>query len=460
MDLRLYNTLSRKKEIFKPIKKGRVGIYTCGPTVYSHAHIGNFRSFIFADILRRTLGKIGYKVKHVMNITDVGHLVSESDTGEDKLEKAAKSERKTAKEIASFYENDFLSNFKKLNADTDKIIFPRASKHVKEQIELIKALEKKKLAYKTSDGIYFDTSKLKNYGRLARIDSAGLKEGARVAVNPEKRNPSDFALWKFSRPNEKREQEWDSPWGVGFPGWHAECSAMSMKYLGKHFDIHTGGIDLIPVHHVNEIAQSEGVTGKKFVNFWLHSDFVKINGEKMSKSLGNIITPQMIEEKIGSLMPYRYWLLSTHYKKIANFNWEALLGAQKSLEKIDDYFVKFGKKIGKTDKKYMDKFMNALSDNLNTPKALAVLWSILRDKKVLPADKKKTIIEFDEVLGLNIGKQIKIAIPKNILKLAEEREVHRKNKEWQKSDELRNKILKLGYAIEDTPLGYKLKRIK
>lgn len=460
MDLRLYNTLSRKKEVFKPIKKGRVGIYTCGPTVYNYAHIGNFRSFIFADILRRTLGKIGYKVKHVMNITDVGHLVSEGDIGEDKLEKAAKAERKTTEEIASFYEKDFLANFKEFNAETSKIIFPRASEHIKEQIALIKILEKKRFAYKISDGIYFDTSRFKNYGKLGKINLVGLKEGARVVANPEKRNSNDFALWKFSKPEEKRQQEWSSPWGIGFPGWHIECSAMSMKYLGEHFDIHTGGIDLIPVHHTNEIAQSEGVTGKKFVNFWLHPDFVKIDNEKMSKSLGNITTPEMMKERIDNILGYRYWLLTTHYRKIANFNWEALSGAEKALEKINNHFNEFGKKIGKADKKYINKFWKAVNDDLNMPEALAVLWSLLKDRKVPPADKKKTLMEFDEVLGLNIGKRIKIAIPKNILKLAEEREARRKNKEWQKSDELRNKISEFGYAVEDTSSGYKLRRIK
>lgn len=457
MDLRLYNTLSRKKELFKPIKKGRVGIYTCGPTVYSYAHIGNFRSFIFADVLRRTLEKFGFKTKQVMNITDVGHLVSEGDTGEDKLEKAARTEKKTAKEIASFYEKDFIDNFKELNAETSKIIFPRASEHIKEQIKLIKTLEKKGFAYKISDGVYFDTSKFKNYGKLAKIDPARLKEGARIAVNLEKRNPTDFALWKFSKPEEKREQEWGSPWGVGFPGWHAECSAMSMKYLGKHFDIHTGGIDLIPVHHTNEIAQSEGVTGKKFVNFWLHPDFVKVNNEKMSKSLGNIITPKTIKEKVGNILAYRYWLLTTHYRKVANFNWEALSGAEKALEKINNHWSEFGKKIGKTDKKYLKKFLTALSDDLNTPQAVAVLWELIKDRRIAPADKKKTLMEFDGVLGLNIGEQTKKTIPTDILKLAEEREIYRRNKDWQKSDELRDKIDKLGYVVEDTAAGYKIR---
>lgn len=461
MDLRLYNTLSRKKEIFKPIKKGKVGIYTCGPTVYDYAHIGNFRSFIFSDILRRVLKKSGYKVKHVINITDVGHLVSGEDTGEDKLEKAAKAERKTAKEIASFYEKDFLVNFKELNAETDKIIFPRASEHIKEQITLIKVLEKKRFAYKISDGIYFDTSRFKNYGKLGKINLAGLKEGARVVANPEKRNPNDFALWKFSSQSGseqgQRQQEWPSPWGVGFPGWHIECSAMSMRYLGEHFDIHTGGMDLIPVHHTNEIAQSEGATGRKFVNFWLHPDFVKIDNEKMSKSLGNVTTPEMIKERIGNILAYRYWLLTTHYRKIANFNWDALSGAERALEKINTHFNELGKKIGKTDKKYNNKFWKAVSDDLNMPKALAVTWSLLKDKNVLPANKKKTLMEFDEVLGLGIGKSVKKEIPEGVLRLAEEREIYRKNKDWQKSDELRNKILDLGYIINDTASGYNLK---
>lgn len=462
MKICLHNTLSRKKEFFKPIKRGRVGIYTCGPTVYGYAHIGNFRSFIFSDILRRVLKKSGYRVKQVINITDVGHLVSGEDTGEDKLEKAAKAERKTAKEIASFYEKDFLVNLKELNAETDKIIFPRASEHIKEQIALIKVLEKKKFAYKISDGIYFDTSRFKNYGKLGKIDLAGLKEGARVVANPEKRNPNDFALWKFSSQSVSeqghRQQEWPSPWGIGFPGWHIECSAMSMKYLGKHFDIHTGGVDLIPVHHTNEIAQSEGATGKKFVNFWLHPDFVKIDNEKMSKSLGNIITPKTIKEKTDNILAYRYWLLTTHYRKIANFNWDALSGAEKALEKINIHFNELGEKIGKTDKKYLKKFLTALSDDLNTPQAVAVLWELIKDNEIAPADKKKTLLEFDEMLGFGIGKVAKEEIPDNMLKMAEEREVHRRNKNWGKSDELRRKMEELGYIVEDLPFGYKIKK--
>lgn len=461
MKIRLYNTLSRKKEIFKPIKKGRVGIYTCGPTVYGYAHIGNFRSFIFSDILRRVFKKSSYKVKQVINITDVGHLVSGEDTGEDKLEKAAKAERKTAKEIASFYEKDFLANFKELNAETDKIIFPRASEHIKEQIALIKVLKKKKFAYNISDGIYFDTSRFKNYDKLGKIDLAGLKEGARVVANPEKRNPNDFALWKFSSQSGleqgRRQQEWPSPWGVGFPGWHIECSAMSMRYLGEHFDIHTGGVDLIPVHHTNEIAQSEGATGKKFVNFWLHPDFVKIDNEKMSKSLGNIITPKMIKERTDNILAYRYWLLTTHYRKIANFNWDALSGAEKALEKINIHFNELGERIGKTDKKYLKKFLTALSDDLNTPQAVAVLWELVKDDGIAPADKKKTLLEFDEVLGLNIGEQTKKTVPTDVLKLAEEREIYRQNKDWKKSDELRHKIDELGYVVEDTAVGYKIR---
>ncbi len=458
MDLKLYNTLSRRKEVFKPIKKGRAGVYTCGPTVYDYAHIGNFRSFIFADILGRTLRKFGYKTKQILNITDVGHLVSDGDSGEDKLERAAAAEKKTAAEIASFYEKDFLSNFGKLGADTARFSFPRASEHIKEQIELVKKLKKKGFTYQTSDGIYFDTSKLKNYGKLGRISQTKLKSGARVAVNPEKKNPADFALWKFSKPGEKRQQEWPSPWGKGFPGWHIECSAMSMKYLGKHFDIHTGGIDLIPVHHVNEIAQSETATGVKFVNFWLHPNFVKIENEKMSKSLGNIITPSQVETR-ADIAAYRYWLLTSHYRKIANFSWEGLAAAENALRKISSHLALCGGRSGKTDRKYLNKFLKALSDDLNTPKALSVLWALIKDKKILPADKKKTILEFDEILGLGVGKK-KTAeiIPPEIIKLAEERDNFRKNKEWQKSDELRAEISKLGYLIEDTPTGCRLKK--
>ncbi|MEM4245179.1 MAG: cysteine--tRNA ligase, partial [Candidatus Nanoarchaeia archaeon] len=294
MELKFYNTLTRKKEVFKPIHDKKVGIYTCGPTVYWYQHIGNLRSYIFSDLLKKVLLFNGYEVKHVMNVTDVGHLTSDADEGEDKIEKAAAKEGKSAKEIADYYWKVFRNDFKKLNI-AEPTVWCKATEHIKEQIDLIKRLEKKGYTYRTDDGIYFDTSKFKDYGKLARLKKEGLEAGKRIELK-DKKNITDFALWKFSEKPGVRQQEWDSPWGVGFPGWHIECSAMSMKHLGEHFDIHTGGIDHIPVHHTNEIAQSEAATGKKFVNYWMHGAFLTSKGEKISKSKGGLYTIAELEE--------------------------------------------------------------------------------------------------------------------------------------------------------------------
>ncbi|HYC83523.1 MAG TPA: cysteine--tRNA ligase, partial [Candidatus Paceibacterota bacterium] len=327
----LTNTLTRRKEEFEPIAPGRVGIYSCGPTVYHYVHIGNLRSFLLSDLARRIFEYDGYEVRQVINITDVGHLAGDSDEGEDKIEREAKKTGRTAEEIAAFYTEAFFADLKALNIKTESTVFPKASEHIAEQLEIIKVLEAKGHTYRTSDGIYFDTSRFDAYGELARLDTEGLKAGARIEVNPEKRNPADFALWKFSPAGGKRQQEWESPWGIGFPGWHIECSAMSMKYLGKHFDIHTGGIDLAFPHHSNERAQSECATGQTFANVWLHGEFVNIASEKMSKSLGNVYRLADLEEKGFSPLAYRYWLLTAHYRSLVNFTWEALAGAQTAL---------------------------------------------------------------------------------------------------------------------------------
>ena len=332
MDLKLYNTLTRKKEIFKPLKDKQVGIYTCGPTVYWHQHIGNLRSYIFPDILKRVLSLDGFKVKHVMNITDVGHLTGDADEGEDKIEKAAAKEGKKAEDIANYYWQIFREDFKKLNI-TEPDIWTKATERIKEQIELIKKLEEKGYTYKTGDGIYFDTDKFKDYAKLAKLQKEGLRAGKRIEMR-DKKNKTDFALWKFSGEPGKRQQEWQSPWGLGFPGWHIECSAMSMKYLGDSFDIHTGGIDHIPVHHTNEIAQSEAATGKKFVNFWLHGAFLVFKGEKISKSKGGLYTIAELEEKGFSPLSFRYFALTAHYRASLNFSLENLEAAQNALENL------------------------------------------------------------------------------------------------------------------------------
>jgi cysteinyl-tRNA synthetase len=444
MPLKLYNTLTRKKEIFKPIKKNYIGMYSCGPTVYWYQHIGNLKAYIFADILRRTLEYENYKVKQVINVTDVGHLTSDSDEGEDKMEKAAAKEGKTAKEISNYYFNSFLTDFKKLNIQ-EPSIWCKATEHIKEQIELIKKLEEKGFTYKTSDGIYFDTSKFKDYGKFARLNIEGLKAGKRIAMG-EKKNKTDFALWKFSEKYGKRQQEWHSPWGIGFPGWHLECSAMSMKYLGETFDIHTGGVDHIPIHHTNEIAQSESATGKKFVNYWLHENFLTFKGEKVSKSKGGLFTISELEEKGFEPLVYRYFILTGSYRKLLDFSLDILKNAKNSYNRLKNICLGISddKKI---NKKYLKDFEEAMNDDLNTPKALQVLWRLVRDKDA--EGKFNTIKKMDGVFGLKLLEKEKNEAPEEIKKLIEERRIARENKDWKMADEIKKKANKKGYSFVD-----------
>lgn len=443
--IKIYNTLSRKKEIFKPIKDKKVGLYTCGPTVYWYQHIGNLRSYIFVDILKRILKYNGYKIKYVINITDVGHLTSDADTGEDKIEEAAKKEKKSAKEISNFYWKIFKEDFKKLNI-IEPNVWPKASEHIKEQIELIKKLEKKGYTYRTKDGIYFDTSKLKDYGKLARLKIEKLKAGARIKIG-EKKNKTDFALWKFSKKPGVRQQEWKSPWKIGFPGWHIECSAISMKYLGESFDIHTGGEDHIPVHHTNEIAQSENATGKKFVNYWLHGAFLIFKGEKISKSKGGLHTISDLEKKGFSPLSYRYFVLNAHYRNPLEFSLKNLESAQNSYKRLKN-IISESKDDKKENKKYLKQFERAINNDLNMPKALSTLWNLLRDKKA--KGKIRTIKKMDEIFGLDLLKKEKLPIPAEIKKLVEKREKYRKEQNWQQADKIRKQIKKLGYQIKDT----------
>lgn len=471
--LKLYNTLSGKKEEFKPIEDKKVGLYTCGPTVYNFAHIGNLRTFIFEDILRRTLEYNDYEVKHVMNITDVGHLTSNEDTGEDKIEKAAAEQKKSAWEIAEFYTKEFKKDIIDLNIEPAHIL-PKATEHIKEQIELIKILEEKGFTYKTSDGIYFDTSKFKVYGKLGNIDIRGLEEGARIEKNKEKKNLTDFALWKFSPDppagGKKRQMEWDSPWGIGFPGWHIECSAMAVKYLGQPFDIHTGGIDHIPVHHQNEIAQSEAAHGKPLVNYWMHGEFLVIspvrnsasNRVKMGKSEGNLITLNTIKEKGFNPLAYRFLVLGAHYKTPLNFSWEAMETAKNGLEHLYNQLSVISRQPSdskKIDKKFKEKFLKAINDDLNAPKALAVIQDLLKSKLIADSCKLTTLLDFDRVLGLKLKEALEpIKAPQEVIDLAEKREQMRKDKNWAESDALREKIQELGFDIEDTDKGYTIKK--
>ena len=473
MPLKLYNTLTRKKEVFKPIQKGKVGMYSCGPTVYWYQHIGNLRMYISWDFLKRVLKFNDYNVKHVMNVTDVGHLTSDADTGEDKIEKAAKKEGKSAKEIAEFYFKIFKEDFKKLNI-IEPDVCPRATEHIEEQIELIKILEKKGYTYKTSDGIYFNTSKLKDYGKLARLNAKELKAGKRISLG-EKKNKTDFALWKFSEEVGKRQQEWNSPWGIGFPGWHLECSAMSIKYLGNSFDIHTGGQEHIPVHHTNEIAQSEAATGKLFVRYWLHGAWLLFKGEKVSKSKGGLYTISELEEKGFEPLDFRYLCLTTHYRKPLDFAIEKLKSSKNSYERLKNIIseIKNDKKI---NKKYLQEFEDAINNDLNAPKALQVLWRLIRDEKA--QGKLATIKKMDEVLGLDLLKKEdvvkdKIKIKgkikrieykgfkpnKELIELIAMREGSRAKKDFKKADALREKIKSLGYYIEDNESGSVVKKI-
>jgi cysteinyl-tRNA synthetase len=449
--LKLYNTLKRKKENFKPLKGKEVRIYTCGPTVYWYQHIGNLRSYVFSDVLKRVLRYDGYDVKDVINVTDVGHLTSDADTGEDKLEKAAKKEHKKASEVAKFYFDIFIEDLEKLNILKPQV-WSWATKHIKEQIELVEKLEKKGYTYKTSDGIYFNTSKFKNYGKLSRKKVSGLEAGKRIAMG-EKKKKTDFALWKFSSSQEgKRQQEWASPWGVGFPGWHVECSAMSMKYLGENFDIHTGGEDHIGVHHENEIAQSEAATGKKFVNYWMHGAFLILKGGKMSKSTGKILTISELEEKGFIPLSYRYFNFTAHYRKPLTWSLEGLEKAQDAYKRAKKIIANL-KEDSKTNKKYLDEFEKAIEDDLDMPRAISILWKLLRDKNA--RGKIKTIKKMDSVFGLNLfGKEKEKEITKSDEELIEKRKKAKKEKDYKKADKIREELQKRGHSVEDNKKGF------
>jgi cysteinyl-tRNA synthetase len=449
MTLKLYNTLSKKKEEFKPINKKEVKIYTCGPTVYWYAHVGNLRSYVFADVLKRTLLYNNYKVKQVINITDVGHLTSDSDEGQDKIEETASKEGRSANEISKFYFDAFHKDFKKLNL-IEPDFWPKATAHIKEQIDLIKNLEKKGYTYKTDDGIYFDTSKFKGYGKFSKKDVKGLEKGKRTSMR-NKKNKTDFALWKFSG-NNKRLQEWDSPWGVGFPGWHIECSAMATKYLGKHFDIHTGGIDHIPIHHENEIAQSEcGLGIKKWVNYWIHGEFLEIKGGKMSKSSGKVKTISELEKEGTDPLAYKYFTYTAHYRKPLTWSKDAIETAVNSYGRLKNILLELKGK-GKVNPIYIRKFEERINDDLDMPGALAVLWEMLRDGSA--TGKKKTVERMDKIFGLKLFPKI----PKEIKDLAEKRLKARLEEDWKQSDILREELLRKGWGIKDFGKGYGLEK--
>jgi len=431
-------------------------LYTCGLTVYDYAHIGNLRSYIFEDILRRVLEFNGYRVKHVMNITDVGHLTSDADTGEDKMEKGSRRTGKSAWELAEYYTQVFKEDLKLLNIE-EPTIWCKATDHIQEQIEFIQCIEAKGYTYRTSDGIYFDTSKLDNYGYLARLDIEGLRAGARIDIG-EKRNPTDFALWKFSPPGEKRQMEWDSPWGVGFPGWHIECSAMSAKYLGPYFDIHCGGEDHIPVHHTNEIAQTEACFGTRLANFWMHGYWLLLDDSKMAKSAGEFIRLKTLIERGYDPLAYRFFCLSALYRAKLNFNWESLDGAATALNRLRHAVYEWGEP-GEPDPGFVERFTEQVNDDLNMPRALAVTWDLVKSD-LPPAVKKATLLVFDRVLGLGLGewKPTEEVVPQEILDLVEQRQQARKEKRWADADALRDRVTEAGYEIMDTPQGPQVRR--
>ena len=471
-DIYLTNSLTGKKEKLVPINSKEVGMYACGPTVHNFATIGNFRTYTVADILFRLLGYNSFYAKYVMNLTDVGHLVGDADVGDDKVEKSAKEKGKSAWDIAEYYTKIFLKDFEALNL-RKPWKFPKATDHIKEQIALVETLEKRGFTYKTSDGIYFDTKGFekktgKKYGELSTLDE--VLEGARVRQNPEKKNARDFALWKFSKKPGERHMEWESPWGIGFPGWHIECSAMSMKYLGESFDIHVGGEDLRSTHHPNEIAQSEAATDKPFVRYWIHVTFLKVDGKRMSKSLKNFYTISDLQKKGFDPIALRYLYLTAHYRDPLNFTWESMKAAQTAFDKLRSQMVSYRGKSSRTTlsqekQKKIDDFRNrftlAVCDDINTPKALAVFWEMLKSN-IPSGDKYDLAISFDEVLGLGLQEaQIEeVETPKEVQKLVEDREVFRKAEKFENADKVRKSILKRGYLVEDSPKGPKVKKIK
>ena len=454
--LTLYDNFTRSLRVFAPLKATEVGLYTCGPTVYDYQHIGNFRTFLFEDVLKRVLEWNGYRVRHVMNITDVGHLTSDADTGEDKMETGARRTGRSAWEIASLYTDAFLTDMKLL-AIEDPTILCRATDHIGEQIEFIADIENKGYTYRTSDGIYFDTSKQPDYGFLARLDRAGLEGGKRVDLG-EKRSITDFALWKFSPPVEKRQMEWASPWGVGFPGWHIECSAMAQKYLGDCFDIHCGGEDHLSIHHPNEIAQTQARVGTRLANFWMHGYFLLANDAKMAKSEGGFLRLDSLVDRGFDPMAFRYLCLTAHYRTQLNFTWDALDAAATALDRMRNGLFALPEG-GTPDARYIERFSGEINDDLNLPRALALGWEVLRGE-LPPASKKVTLLAFDRVFGLGLGawRPKEESIPQAVHALAAARAAARSAKQWVEADRLRSELHEAGWEVEDSGDGYRLKR--
>ncbi len=456
-DFKLYNTLTREVSDFQPINSEEVKIYCCGPTVYDYQHIGNFKTFLMENLLVKALRIAGYQVKFVMNITDVGHLTSDADDGEDKMMIAAKREKKKSYEIADFYTNKFFEDWDLLKMIRPDIVC-KASDHIQEMIAMIKTLEDKGFAYVANGNVYFDVSKLKDYGKLAKLDLKKLQAGTTIEVDAHKKGPFDFVLWFTNSKFTNHELLWDSPWGEGYPGWHIECSAMSMKYLGEQIDIHCGGIDHVPVHHTNEIAQSEAATGNKWVNFWVHSEFILLNSEKMSKSKGGFITLDTLTADGIDPLAYKMLCLGTHYRKQINYSSESLTNASRNLQKIYSALETLTinpqvnlTKLSTEAESYWTNFKTAIFNDLNTPQALAVLWQAIDDQTLVAVDKLNLILHFDQILGFDLSnwKPSKIEIPSEVQALLELRKDARLNKNWEQSDALRVQIANYGFEVKD-----------
>lgn len=457
--MRLYNTLTRKVEDFTPINPPTVTFYSCGPTVYDYTHIGHMRTYTNNDLLKRTLKYLGFQVKNVMNTTDVGHLTGDDDTGEDKLEKGAKKTGKTVWDVADFYTNYFFKTIDALNITHPDIVCP-ATKHISQMIEMIKKLEEKGYTYKTKEAIYFDVSKFKKYGQLSgqKLEEKIQKAREEVYIDPQKKHPADFALWFFRVGRfASHTMHWDSPWGDGFPGWHIECSAMSAYYLNQPIDIHAGGVDHIPVHHENEIAQAEAANDKQFVRFWFHNNFLMVDNQKMSKSLENFYTIDDLKKNNIEPLSIRYLFLQSHYRQVMNFTWESAKAAQEGLNNlrriISSYKSYQSYQSYKSYKSYQSSFISFISNDLQIPQAVALLWEVVKDKNLDPQEKLELIYDFDQVFGLDLKniKRKSLQIPQQIIKLAQERKKYRQEKNFKKSDEIREKIEKLGYKIKDLP---------
>ncbi|MBN1798635.1 MAG: cysteine--tRNA ligase [Spirochaetales bacterium] len=467
MALRLFNSLGRKLQEFTPIHPGKVGLYTCGPTVYNFAHIGNLKTYIFEDILRRTLEYLKYDVTHVMNVTDVGHLSDDADQGEDRMMIGARKTGKTVWEIADFFTNAFFRDLEHLHIVKPTIIC-KATEHIQDMIDLIVRIEKNGFTYFKGGNLYFDISKFPDYGKLANLNLADLKAGARIEVDENKKNPHDFVLWFTQSKFEHQAMLWDSPWGRGYPGWHIECSAMSIRYLGETFDIHCGGVDHIQVHHTNEIAQAEAATGKKWVNYWLHGEFLVTSNAKMSKSLENFITLNSLKERGYDALDYRYFCLGAHYRKQQNFSFEDLDAARTARNNLLDRVARLKKQsdndssepIAGNALRHLESFQENLLNDLNMPKCLSDLWNLLKDEKIEPHLKLRVVLEMDKVFGLNLeaAHLEDVVLNDKLMRLLNERDEARINKDYTRADEIRVQLEDEGIIIEDTPDGVRWRR--